>query len=428
MCWVQVAAAMLTLGRGAFGSKGRTSWTSKPEQSDYISVLGFMTYYMHHLCADADIPYTAPQYSQSEPELVSIPSESVPDFPLVSRSQTIQKAHDEEQQKPLLIIGGYSYGSMIVSALSPIINSLITSFQSPKPGSGHAEIRLRSKDLAKQQNILIQKTIAELRADSSQGEGHTLSFDSLMYPTKPRGSLGGMRTGGTEDLSRASSDSARSRHSLSLEAAPENLRQSMEKVKALASAKKERFSPRRHRKLNSVPNCKSESPPPTPPPTGPASNSSDSTGNSPTTKSPEVLSPIPGIVDQYQHAYLLVSPIQGFVKNLASMWSFSRNSNKDVLKDGVSETDVKFTIDPTLAIFGDDDTFVSIKKFRAWCKGLEMREEGAKVAGSEVGVAGRGKGEKNFTFIEVPNAGHFWMDDDAVNILQREVTAFAERL
>lgn len=110
------------------------------------------------------------------------------------------------------------------------------------------------------------------------------------------------------------------------------------------------------------------------------------------------------------------------------MWSFSRGTSKDTHQNGVRENDIKFTIDPTLAIFGDDDTFVSITKFRVWCKGLEIREEGASVVeGNEGDVAKMQKG-RNFTYREVHNAGHFWVDEEAVEILKDEVKAFARRL
>ncbi|KAJ5175197.1 uncharacterized protein N7482_001074 [Penicillium canariense] len=74
--------------RGAGGSEGRTSWTAKPELGDYVSFYGFMLNYLHEVNATL---FTG----QNE-----IPA---------------SKASRTESRRVHLVIGGYSYGSMVAS-------------------------------------------------------------------------------------------------------------------------------------------------------------------------------------------------------------------------------------------------------------------------------------------------------------------------
>ncbi|KAF7715766.1 Alpha/beta hydrolase fold-1 domain-containing protein [Penicillium ucsense] len=76
--------------RGAGGSEGRTSWTGKPELGDYVAVYGFMLNYLHHLHT---VLCVGPRSGSSE------------------------AVH--------LILGGYSFGSLIAShvpALDVMLN------------------------------------------------------------------------------------------------------------------------------------------------------------------------------------------------------------------------------------------------------------------------------------------------------------------
>ncbi|KAM0813939.1 hypothetical protein AB5N19_13941 [Seiridium cardinale] len=144
-----VAGTLLQLGfmvatfnfRGASGA--RTSWTSKPEQADYMSVVGFMAYYAHYI-----------------------------DFP--------HRISAESSSSPIMLQAGYSYGAMITTKLPPL-HDIIALFESPAVHTDAADIRLRAQHLAEQQNRL------------SSG------------PASPRRSMG-MRVGGDEDVSRKSHD------------------------------------------------------------------------------------------------------------------------------------------------------------------------------------------------------------------------------
>ncbi|KAI1500191.1 Alpha/Beta hydrolase protein [Biscogniauxia marginata] len=139
-----VASTLLQLGfviatfnfRGSAPSGGRTSWTSKPERADYISVVGFLIHYVHYL------------------------------DPPQSPSARMNKA------EPLMLLAGYSYGAMITTKLPPL-DTILSYFISPIVPSAAADIRLRAQHLAEQQNTM------------------------FATPASPRKSLG-MRVGGDQ--------------------------------------------------------------------------------------------------------------------------------------------------------------------------------------------------------------------------------------
>lgn len=135
--------------RGASG--GHTSWTSKPEQADYMSVVGFMAYYAHYL-----------------------------DYP--------HRISAEDRLPPLMLQAGYSYGAMVTTKLPPL-DTILAPFHSPAVHTPAADIRLRAQHLAEQQNKLFRT------------------------PASPRKSLG-MRVGGEEDVPRKSSHDFRRSYSI----------------------------------------------------------------------------------------------------------------------------------------------------------------------------------------------------------------------
>ncbi|KAJ5788475.1 hypothetical protein N7457_003465 [Penicillium paradoxum] len=91
--------------RGAGSSQGRTSWTAKPELGDYVSFYGFMLQYLHLLklaLARRD------QTDSSNPCIAT------------DGAKTRSDVH--------LILGGYSYGSMIASHV-PALDTMLHLFQ-----------------------------------------------------------------------------------------------------------------------------------------------------------------------------------------------------------------------------------------------------------------------------------------------------------
>lgn len=277
----------------------------------------------------------------------------------------------------------------MTSLLPPIIDSMIQPFQSPKPGSAHAEIRLRAESLAAQQTQEINAQISNLLLTSSHRRGRSLHNDETLYHSKIR-KTSGVRIGGEEDLRRASHESFLGMSSFSIEA-PELVRRSVDRVRSLGHR---RLSPKRHDARDSVTSFTSK-----------RASRHYIDEKDPDAAAPK---PIPGIVNHLQMAYLLVSPLQGLVNSLATMWS-SRSWKE---KESISAREMKFTVDPTLAVFGDDDAFVSVKKLRPWAENLTQ--------------VSRGRG--TFRYAEVAGAGHFWHDGGAVRILQDEVRAFVRGL
>ncbi|CAG8909420.1 unnamed protein product [Penicillium egyptiacum] len=91
--------------RGAGHSEGRTSWTAKPELGDYVSFYGFMLQYLHFL----KLALARGEQVHSKPCKATDGVKSCPDI--------------------RLIIGGYSYGSLIASHV-PTLDTMLDLFQS----------------------------------------------------------------------------------------------------------------------------------------------------------------------------------------------------------------------------------------------------------------------------------------------------------
>lgn len=114
-------------------------------------------------------------------------------------------------------------------------------------------------------------------------------------------------------------------------------------------------------------------------------------------------SPGPSSSPRPKAAYLLVSPLQGLVLHLATLWSSSSSSSS-------SEAHTQLTRHPSLAVFGTRDGLVSAAKVRAWTKRL------AAAPGS------------SFRALEVAHAGHFWVEPGALAELVAVVGAFATQV
>ncbi|KAI0810426.1 Alpha/Beta hydrolase protein [Xylaria sp. FL0064] len=150
-----VAGTVLQLGflaatfnfRGAGSSEGRTSWTSKPEQADYISVVGFLAYYVRHL----------------------------------DRSPSACDAAQHHQN--IMLLAGYSYGALVVTRL-PSLDTILAYFATPAVHTAEAEIRLRAQYLAGTQ--VSQATLQLRPRDISLGgveDGYERSQDGSNSPS-----------------------------------------------------------------------------------------------------------------------------------------------------------------------------------------------------------------------------------------------------
>ncbi|GAP88103.1 putative prolyl oligopeptidase [Rosellinia necatrix] len=309
--------------RGASSSGGRTSWTSKPEQADYISVVGFLAYYAHYL-------------------------------------DLSPRAHPTDQQwLPVMLLAGYSYGAMITTRLPPL-DTILSYFSAPATHSAEADIRLRAQHLAEAWN-----------ADTAS-------------PASPRKSFG-VRIGGEEDSSWRSQDS----NGLSESQREERIRESVRHLLSRAKLDYRRslhWSSQGERK-NEMDHC---------------------------------LEKVEGGV-AFQSAYLIISPPVGIVTNLATM-SFSNLFSNPFSSSWVWKTDthtqegsvanqmLPLTSNPTLAIYGGQDGFITDKKIREWTRQLSRAEA------------------SQFRYVQVSEAGHFWLEGRALHQLRDAIGAFATEL
>jgi len=273
---------------------------------------------------------------------------------------------------PVLLLSGYSYGAMITTHLPPL-NAILSLFVTPEFGSPAAEIRLRAQHLAEMQSAIISSA-------RDAASGHHLS------PRPPRRGVS-LRVGGDEE-NRKSHDSRRSL-STELEVA---VRQGVADLLARTA---------RARRNKEAPNEQAQEP-------------------------TERLPPVAGLT--FRSAYLLVSPLQGIITNLATMsfpsplsigpgkllsrWLLQPEEQTPAEPNVLSRSicpgaEDKLTQNTTLAIYGDRDVFVSARKLREWATRLQTLE------GS------------HFHAIEVSGAGHFWAQSRKyARILQDTVQTF----
>ncbi|KAH8598340.1 hypothetical protein B0O99DRAFT_59530 [Bisporella sp. PMI_857] len=278
-----------------------------------------------------------------------------------------------------------------------MLSSIINPFQSPPPGTAHAEIRLRATSLALQQNKLMKARVYSLLAEA-HARGHSLQVENhILHSPKRRNATGNVRMGGDEDLRRSSHESHQSRSSFTIDT-PERVRRNVDKIRAMS--KNNRFSPcdlDSQRPLASYRKKRRDS-----------QITLDSVSPNHSKYELGTIQAVSGLAEDLQVAYVLVSPLHGWISTLATMGSLAKE------KATLTEQEMKLTVDRTLAVFGDDDIFVGVKKLRAWVKKIE----GATKAGEK----GR------FRHREVPGAGHFWHDRQAVRVLREEIDDFVRTL
>ncbi|KAJ8070131.1 hypothetical protein OCU04_000523 [Sclerotinia nivalis] len=385
--------------RGAGSSKGHTSWSSLPEQKDYISFIGFIVTYLHHLT----VPYSSspPSFTQSDPQLQDLapiqshgPLETTNDSSSGKLTSAGPSLGGFEAQ-PILLLAGYSYGTLITINLDPSLLAILAPFQQPVSGSPYADIRSRARFLATQQNEVIETTYSLLRAGSHR-RGRSLQLGEQMINHKTRLSSSGVRMGGDEDIRRASHDMHGSgvRRSFSVDA-PLKVRKSVDRIKSIVH----HGSPKRGWSYTSTPRSQDTE-----------SNVENSDGHTHDRK----VNSAGCLGNDIKLAYLLVSPLppDGMINNLASIGSFRPNFlfGKQSHK---MEPDIKFTIDPTLVLYGTGDLFVQVKTFERWteklssiCKG---REPGSAIT---------------FRYEEIANGEHFWRNSTAARELKENIRRF----
>lgn len=362
--------------RGAGHSTGKTSWTGKAERADYVSFAAFVAYYVHYL----DPFRSSRPAAQGEPRSPASDATSV-------KEATATAAVDV----PVLLLCGYSYGAMITSQLPPLPD-VLAPFATPQTASAAADIRLRAQHLAEKQNTILAS--ARLAASSSP----------LSSPRKA--AFAGLRVGGDEDP-RRSQEHGGSRRSFSLDA-EEKIRKGVAELMRTAKGGHHLGTHHRDKKGNSKAehqNLTKEE----------ADAGPDQVG----LKDPEAL---PAVEDLTlpRVAYILVSPPVGWATSLMTLnlgGFFGKRPKTHKAKEGgatVSSKDSperqKLVENPTLAIYGDTDIFVGVKKFREWASKLQ-EEPGTK-----------------FRAHEISTAGHFYVEEGTLQKLVEAVKAFSGEL
>lgn len=285
------------LPRGAGASKGRTSWQAKAELDDYMSFTGFLVHYVEGLRASSAHMQSA---SVTDPILTPIPSaHALPSSPI-----------DKENEGMTLILGGYSYGSLIATHL-PTTQDILRRFETVTKGSAESEIKLRAGNLARQWTKDAKLYLEAQHARRSESQKMRLSARATA-----------VAMGGDESAPGDRRLSHEGRRSL------DTLRRSMD---------------RSRRKLGSR-------------------HHSHSSHTSDFIAVKESLAPLN--IPLPRTCYLLISPILPPLSMFATMFSSIRS-------DRSPDCNGKFIHHPTLAIYGDDDFFTSQRKLRKWAERLK---------------------------------------------------------
>lgn len=321
-----------------------------------MSVVGFLAHYVHFLDPFRRITFRRTESAVRQDE-IQLEGEFLAKVrihpPTPDPAVDLEAAAAAAAEKPVMLLGGYSYGSMVTTQL-PFLETILAPFEAPTCGSPAAEIRLRAEHLADMQNTVL----ASARAAAVDRSA----------PASPRKSLN-LRVGGDES-NRKSHESHRP---LSIEL-EEKIRHGIEEL--IAKTKKGQEKIFRGQNGEVV----------------------------------EHLHPLPHRT-LYRPAYLLVSPLQGVVKNLTTMslptplsnmvrkvWNQlpARPSSRGVEDQEQppqalpAEAESKLVQNSTLAIYGDRDNFVSARKLRQWTSRLQALPN------------------SQFRAHEVSAATHFW--------------------
>ncbi|CAG9942995.1 unnamed protein product [Clonostachys rosea f. rosea IK726] len=262
-----------------------------------------------------------------------------------------RESRPQNPGSPILLMGGYSYGAMITTQIPPL-SSILAQFTSPSIASTPGLLRTRAESLGTQQRELLQMYSGR----------RSLRVGECSSPRK----------------------SHDSRRSFSLDDAEEKLRKGVQDFIA-------KTRHHHHRPAAPASAIDGKTDPPRSAPDSPAAEAApaeDATLQS----LPDLLRPCA--------AYLLISPLQGLISNLATM---SR-------APGSSLAEGKLRHNPTLAIYGDHDVFVPVGKLRGWVDRMQGAE------------GSRFRGE------EISGAGHFWVEHGVFSQMGDLVSQFSREV
>lgn len=281
---------------GAGDSDGKTSWTAKPELADYVSFYGLMLCFLDGLKTGGSSSPRRREFDLSE------------EPPCATFS---------------VILGGYSYGSMIASHV-PTVGVVLSLFQDAQKDSFAAAIRSRAYQCSAHCNSSFQ---TELRPQTP---------DRTRPSSRPRSPL---------PVVLGQSPSSQKERKVSLEGVRRSLDRAKQKIN-LGSRSSDVGSQERRTVVT-------EKPP---------------------TQMPRI-------------SYLLVSPILPPISQFLTLFSkisLSSTVSSGTSAQGVPIPAVKaeeqLSAHPTLIIYGDNDNFTAADKIEKWCEDI------ANTAGSRIHV------------------------------------------
>ena len=297
--------------RGAAGAPGKTTWSAKAELADYISFYGFMLYYLSRLAAYPVNAAAESNHGRTE-SYINTPASAPAEITGLSNDLI----------RPMLILGGYSYGSMIASRL-PSLKIVREFFSHAKVGSAEAEIFLRARNLS---TMHIREESNRLLEQQSRGR--------MLSPTHA------IAVGGFESDASSGRTSRDSKQSL------ESTTRTLEAVRLKLSSGRTDSSRALRSRIDTP-------------------EKSDFI--------PDVTLVLPEI------CYLLISPLLGPTAAFATMFSnlcFTYIPTSFTTKGeelSTSIPDLELTTRPSLAVYGTKDLFTSHKKVRKWAEQLKQR-------------------------------------------------------
>lgn len=352
-------------------------------------MVGFVLFYLHYLKPPCKTSL-GNKDEQFGGILSRIPTQALPPLNQPFDYRTNAPIGSTGTLQPLLLLAGYSYGSLITTYL-PTTSTIVSSFAATLPGKAASEIRLRAQHLAEQINLLFPVIPVSAR---THRRGRSLQAEDLPRTV----SSGSVRVGGEEsspEVRRVSRDSAR----ISLDSP--KLRRSVDRMRSVA---KHPLRPVRQLSLGSASRKSSEASVKGNDGLDTEIIDSSQAAQEPSVSSLEIAVP--------RTAYLLVSPLQGPINGLASMWTspFTVRNGSDPKAGQKMKPYQNLTDHETLAIFGDDDVFSNHKKLKAWAGRLED------AAGSR------------FMSSTVEGAGHFWHETGVAGILRHRISSWVNQL
>ena len=295
--------------------------------------------------------------------------------PMTRRSRPISNS--------VLLMAGYSYGAMVTTMLSPL-QVILERFHNASAGSSAAEVLLRAQSLTGglDNNIFMNTIIPDPTQRQHRPVQDSSTSDAII------------RVGGDEVTGQIRINDYSHRRSRSISADWIKSRHNFESWMRADSGSCQIFN---------------------------QSEDLSTPKHAPNSASPSLRDFVSanGAVTAATPAYILISPLQGIVRHLASISLASMFSRPDRGRHELplNGSDTLFTQYPTLVIYGTQDSFVSIQKLRQWSLNL------SRIAGQEDGHSG-----PIFVPVEIEGAGHVWSNSEYLSKLTGAIKHFATDL